>query len=171
MRYTSFDQAVNTVHRCGSGAWMAKADIKSAFHLLPVHPKDFQLLGFSFEGMFFMDRALPMGCSISCLAFERFSTFLKWDLRQRVGSIDSAHYSDDFLFVGPDGSEQCARMLQGFIGLAVDLGVPLVHEKTESSAQVLTFLGVKLDTIAQASRLPADKMRVLQVLLSEFKGK
>lgn len=76
--YTSFNQAVAMVHRCRPRAWMAKAHIKSAFWLLP---DEFHLLGFSFDGLYFMDRALPIGCSISCSAFERFSPFLEWALR------------------------------------------------------------------------------------------
>lgn len=45
---------------------MAKCDIKSEFCLLPVHLKDFELLGFAFERGFYMDKALPMGCVVSC---------------------------------------------------------------------------------------------------------
>ncbi|XP_066486081.1 uncharacterized protein [Tiliqua scincoides] len=36
---------------------MAKADIESAFRLLPVHPDDFCHLGFCFEGTYYVDRA------------------------------------------------------------------------------------------------------------------
>lgn len=150
---------------------MAKADIKSAFRLLPVHPGDFHLLGFSFDGFFFMDRALPLGCSISCSAVKHFSSFLEWVVRQCTGCVDSAHYLDDFLFVGPEGSTQCDRKLQGFVDLAAELGIPLVHEKTEGPTQVLTFLGVELDTIAQTSRLPLEKLLALRSMLAEFKLK
>lgn len=61
VKYTSFDQAAAVVRGCGVGAEMAKCDIKSAVCLLPVHSDDFELLGFSFQGEFYMDRALPMG--------------------------------------------------------------------------------------------------------------
>lgn len=88
---------------CGRGAELAKCDIKSAFRLLPVHPADFDLLGFAFDGKFYVDRALPMGCSISCSAFECFSSFLEWALRDRVGHDSTVHYLDDFLFAGPGG--------------------------------------------------------------------
>lgn len=64
MKYTSFDQAMSVVRDCTVGTEMVKCDIKSAFHLLPVHPDDFELLGFAFQGEFYMDRALPMGCSV-----------------------------------------------------------------------------------------------------------
>lgn len=80
VRYTSFNHAVARVRKCGIGACMAKVDIKSAFCLLPVHLGNFDLLGFSFDRFFFMDKALPMGCSISCSAFEHFSSFLEWTL-------------------------------------------------------------------------------------------
>ncbi|XP_054843457.1 uncharacterized protein LOC129335043 [Eublepharis macularius] len=171
VRYTSFDQAVKVVRRCGVGAEMAKCDIKSAFRLLPVHPDDFELLGFSFEGQFYMDRALPMGCSISCASFERFSSFLEWALKHRLRCFDACHYLDDYLFVGPEGSGQCARLLAGFIALAEELGVPLAHEKTEGPVTVLTFLGIELDTRQQASRLPMEKLRDLRARLASFQGK
>lgn len=61
VRYTLFHQAVQVVRNCGLGAEMVKCDIKSVFHLLLVHPQDFELLGFSFEGNLYMDQALPMG--------------------------------------------------------------------------------------------------------------
>ena len=76
--YTSFDAAVCMVRACGHGVEMMKCDIKSAFHLLPVHPADFELFGFVFDRFYYMDRALPMGCSISHAAFECFSFFLEW---------------------------------------------------------------------------------------------
>ena len=43
--HASFDEAVKSVVNVGKGAFMAKADVESAFRLLPVHPRDFCLLG------------------------------------------------------------------------------------------------------------------------------
>ncbi|XP_060111191.1 semaphorin-6A-like [Heteronotia binoei] len=150
---------------------MAKCDIKSAFRLLPVHPDDFELLGFKFEGKFYTDRALPMGCSVSCAAFERFSSFLEWLLKDRSGRGKIVHYLDDFLFVGAARSGCCAKLLELFMKLADELGVPLAHEKTESPATQLTFLGIELDTFQQASRLPAEKVQQLRERLAALKRK
>ncbi|XP_060111130.1 olfactory receptor 6N1-like [Heteronotia binoei] len=127
-----------------------------------VHPEDFDLLGFSFEGKYYMDRALPMGCSVSCASFERFSSFVEWALRIKSGLNNTVHYLDDYLFVGPAGSGQCNRLLRSFEDLAGELGVPLAHEKTEGLSLVITFLGIELDTIWQASQLPADKVEGLR---------
>lgn len=61
----SLDQAIRVVRGCGLDALMAKADIVSTVRLLPVHPDDFCLLGFQFNGSLYLDKALPMGCAIS----------------------------------------------------------------------------------------------------------
>ena len=45
MSSASVDPVIQLVHNCGVGAEMGKADIKSDFRLLPVHPDDFHLLG------------------------------------------------------------------------------------------------------------------------------
>ena len=60
------------------GAELGKIDIKQAFRLLIVNPTDFDLLGILFEGKYWVDKNLPMGCSISCSLFEKFATFLHW---------------------------------------------------------------------------------------------
>lgn len=77
VRYASFDAAVGMIRDLGPAALLAKCDIKSAFRVLPVFPGDFDLLGFAFEKKKYFDNFLPMGCSISCAAFECFSTFLQ----------------------------------------------------------------------------------------------
>ena len=59
VHYTSFDKAVELVMTAGTSVWLAKADIKSAFRLLPVSPLDYELLGFSFENMFILTNVCP----------------------------------------------------------------------------------------------------------------
>ena len=53
----------------GPNCQMAKADIKDAFRIIPIHPNDHKLLGFSWQGKFYYDKCLPMGCSVSCQTF------------------------------------------------------------------------------------------------------
>ena len=86
VQYTPSDAVVHMIKACGPGIELAKCDIQLALHLLPVHPSDFELLGFAFEGCYYMDGALTMGCSISCTAFECFRSFLEWVLQKhRMG--------------------------------------------------------------------------------------
>lgn len=99
VRYTSLEDAVAILRSCGPGALMAKADIQSAFRLLPIYPDDFCLLGICFGGGYYFDRALSMGCSVF-FAFEKFSSFLEWLVRWKSGLPSTTHYLDDLLLWG-----------------------------------------------------------------------
>ena len=73
------------IFKLGKGALLGKMDIKSAFRLVPVNPADFDLLGFAIDGQFYIDKCLPMGCSISCKIWETFATFLHWLTESKSG--------------------------------------------------------------------------------------
>ncbi|XP_060127970.1 uncharacterized protein LOC132591759 [Zootoca vivipara] len=167
VKYASLDQAVEIVRKFGPGALLAKCDIESAFRLLPIHPSDFWLLGFQFEGAFYFDKAMPMGCSVACAAFESFSTFLEWALRFRTGLEGVTHYLDDFLLSGASNTGDCVALLQAFAALTKELGVPLAGEKTEGPTTRLTYLGILLDTVAQTSSLPPEKIVKLKGVIEE----
>lgn len=156
--YASFDAAVCWVRKFGKGALLAKTDIESAFRLLPVHPDSFQLLGICWQGAYYVDCCLPMGCSISCSYFESFSSFLEWVVKREAGWALALHYLDDFLFVGPAGSRVCSVLLHTMERVAGQFGVPLALEKTEGPATVMKFLGILIDTEAMECRLPEDKL-------------
>lgn len=83
--YTSFDAAIAWVWKYGQGSPMAKSDFESAFWLLPVHPQSFHLLRCCWQGSYFVDHCLLMGCSVSCALFEIFNSFLEWAVREVVG--------------------------------------------------------------------------------------
>ena len=84
----SSEDAVEMALSLGTGALMAKANIKSALRLLPVHPEDFNLLGFFFNGFYYYDKCMPMACSILCVTLERFSTFLVY-CAHKVAATDN----------------------------------------------------------------------------------
>ena len=159
--YATFDKAVRLSAIAGKGALMAKCDIKSAFRLLPVSPDDFELLGFKFRGMYYFDKALPMGASVSCYLFETFATFLEFKARRITGSASIMHYLDDFFFVAPAMSEKCMVLLDSFQRICKALGVPLAEEKTEGPTTIITFLGLKIDTNKQPVEVPKEKLASL----------
>ena len=78
VRYASISDAISVIKKLGAGCFMAKTDIKSAFRIIPVHPKDHPLLGMKWANQYYYDRALPIGCSSSCAIFEAFSSALEW---------------------------------------------------------------------------------------------
>lgn len=146
----SFDEALVLLRHFGKSALLAKADIKSAFRLLPVHPMGFNSLDFQFNDSFYFDRCMPMGFSLSCFYFEAFATFLQSVLSENTSSGGSLHYLDDFLFVGPPDSSICYDTgydaLACFINICKSIGVPMAQEKTVFPTTVIEFLGITFDS-------------------------
>ncbi|XP_053372810.1 uncharacterized protein LOC128546374 [Mercenaria mercenaria] len=147
------------VQELGPGALLFKMDIKNAFRLLPIHPKDFDLLGFKFENNYYFDKCLPFGCSISCSTFEKFSTFLEYLVRKKANSKHVLHYLDDFLGGGRASTNESQDLLNKFISCMRQLNVPLAEEKTEGPIEVLCFLGLELDSVNMVVRIPMDKVK------------
>ena len=76
VRYTSFDAAVCMIRACGHGTELSKCDIQLAFCLLPVHPSDFELLWFAFEGCYYMDKAFQWDASYLVLHLSVSARYL-----------------------------------------------------------------------------------------------
>ena len=111
VHYTKFDNPVKMVKKLGRGALLAKADIRSAFRLIPLAEEDFPLVGFSHGESYFFTRMLPFGASISCAIFEKFACALQWIVRTNCAYGELAHYLDDFIFGGKVGSDDCLLLL------------------------------------------------------------
>ena len=75
------------------------------------------------------------------------------------------HYLDDFIVLGSPGTEECSAYLGILQCVCQELGVLLAPEKQDGPAEVLTFLGIEIDTVRQELRLPTDKLeRLLQTV-------
>ena len=95
MQYAGIDEAVALVKSAGQGCWMARSDIQNAFKLIPIHPSDYEVQGFQWQGKFYYDKTLVMGCSISCRIFKAFSTALQCILENKLHVKYVTHILDD----------------------------------------------------------------------------
>ena len=97
LTYTSVDQVVQAALQLGKGALLAKTDIKSAYHLIPVHPKDRKYLGMLWNGNcnLYIDAMLPFGLRSAPKIFTALADVLEWCIAQK-GVEHSFHYLDDF---------------------------------------------------------------------------
>ena len=57
-----------------------KMDLKDAYRIGPVHPEDYHLLGVSWEGHTYVDRALLFGLCSAPKVFNAVAEFLSWVL-------------------------------------------------------------------------------------------
>ena len=170
LSYITIDDAINKILELGPNTLMAKLDIKSAFRLLPVHPADRHLLAMEWQKGIYIDTCLPFGLRSAPKLFNILADLLSWTIVQRGVSF-SFHYLDDFLTMGPPGTDVCQGNLNIFLSTYKELGVPLATEKLEGPTTSLTFLGVVLDSARMEIRLPKEKLQRIRQEVTNGLGK
>ena len=170
VKYCSFDEALAIIHKQGPAAYMVKADIKHAFRLCPVDPKEWYLLGYQWKGMYYFDMRLPFGSRSSPFIFNSFANLLCWILQHIMLIAFILHYLDDF-FLCNHSYEGCLQDREKLVKTFTDLRVPLAEDKLVGPTNNITFLGIEIDSVAGVIRLPQEKLDDLMKKLSEWNNR
>ena len=170
LKYSSVDDAVTTIQQLGKGTQLVKLDIKDAYRIVPVHPADYHLLGITWQGKLYIDRALPFGLRSAPKIFNAIADFVAWVLASN-GISYLLHYLDDFLFMAAPLSPQGAVVLDLALKTLQRLGIPVAVNKTEGPTTMLIFLGILIDTVTFELRLPAEKLSRLKEMVTAWAGK
>ena len=165
--YSLFDNAVHMVREVGHGCFLAKLDVKNAFRLCPVKMEEWPLLCFKWSGKFYYYVALPFGSRSSPAIFNAFADVLCWLFQHKGGIKWVEHYLDDYLFA-ERSHVACSQIIHSAQGLCKFLNVPLASDKMVGPAQVVTYLGIEIDTLQFALKLPAEKLQKLNTLLAQW---
>lgn len=167
VQYSTLQSAITHIKSFGTSCFLSKTDIQDAFWIIPLHPDSYHLTGIYWGGQYYYFKSLPMGSSISCSLFERFSTALEWIAQNKLGIPASVHILDDFLFINKTFL-LCQGDLDRFKQMCSNIGVPLAPEKTVGPATCLPFVGIELDTIKSEARLPPDKLTKCRDLIQDM---
>ena len=170
LTYVEIKDAVRGILERRRCTQLAKVDIRSAYRNIPVHPDDRWLSGMIWRESLFVDAALPFGLRSAPKIFTAVADAAEWIVR-REGVDFIIHYLDDFLLMGPPGSEECSSALEKLLGVFRRLGLPVAPDKLEGPTTRLVFLGFELDTMAMEVRLPAPKLQELKELIQQRLGK
>ena len=108
--------------------------------------------------MFYHDKVFPMGSSVSCQTFERFSRAIQWILQSAFHVSQVTHFLDDFNFVGPANEPTCLNSLLSFESLSATLGIPLNEGKRCLPSTCQVIYGIEIDTTIMQVRLPTEKL-------------
>ena len=152
--------------------YFGKSDIKSAFRVVPLSQKlRAWLIMLAYhpitgKPMFFVDKCLPFGASISCALFQRISNAIKHIVQFKTGS-PLTNYLDDFLFFTLTVL-RCNQLLSQFLHICKQVGFPIAEDKTEWASELITFLGILLDGRHFVLSLPVEKQQKAIGLLQEF---
>ena len=165
MRLPTIDAMVDRLLELGTGAWLYKTDLSRGYRQMRVDPLDWPLLGFSQNNDFFLDLCPPFGLRTSAFMMERLSMGVAY-IHERNGFI-AFPYIDDF--GGAESSmwratDACDSLHQTFI----DLGLQVAAHKIVRPTQVMTWLGIEIDSLLMTLKIPPAKISDFRHVTSEW---
>ena len=156
VNYKSFNSALMLVSKAGKNCWLAKSDLDSAFHNVPMDLQSLHCLGFTMNGQYYLDTCLPFGSSSSCFIFEIISSAIDWIVTNNTG-LEISHYLDDFLFARKT-YDQCLLLLDEFKAVCAHINFLVSQDKTFLPSQQLDYLGIGINTINMRLTVTKDKV-------------
>ena len=166
--FPSFDDTVRLVQQLGPCALMVKVDIRHAFHLCPVRPQDYELLGTCWGKLFYVELRLPFGLRFSVFIFNNFADGIQCILTHNHLISSLIHYLDDYFTAVKANSLQCAANVEIICKMFKQLGIPVAEDKLEGPTTIIVYLGIVIGSIKQQIRLPLDKYNELSSLLEQW---
>ena len=142
--------------------YLGKSAIKSAFRLLGLKRLCWRWLVMKARHpitniwQYFVDKCLPFGVIISCALFQRFANSLKHLIQYKIAMDSINNYLDDFLFIAAT-MIICKYLIQQFLNMCEELGIPIALVKTEWVAIRVIFLGILLDGKFMTMVIPEEK--------------
>ena len=161
LSYPTVDQIAELIVQKGRGCLIYKCDLKRAYRQFPVDPRDYPLLGYSWNNAFFFDVVLPVGLRPAALACQRVTSAVVFVCETR--GYDLLNYLDDFMGIEPACTAQEAFQYLRF--LLRDLGLVESTNKACPPGTRRTCLGVEFDTVQMTISVTADRLRELTQLL------
>ena len=158
VKLDAFDRAVKAVRELGSGCFLSKIDIESAYRCIPVCPADWPLLGLHWADKYYFDIVMQFGITSATAIFEWYSSAAQFIAERSCALKHLVHYIDDFMILMHD-IDKAKAALTNLLKLFDELGLPVSMSKLEGPATLMLFLGILFDTVAMTIRLSDDKLK------------
>lgn len=156
--YNNYDAITPWLREYGSKAWLAGVDVENVFRIIPVHPVDIALQGIQFEGIYYLDLQLVFGCKSSPVIFNTFAALWNWIFVHHGRIRCLQHYLDDFILV--TGNQKAANLSMNIMKLIANkIQLPLKKAKEVPPTQIMTHLGIAINTITMTFSIPEDRVK------------
>ena len=167
LRLPGIDRLCQFILQHGRGCLLYKKDLRRAYRQLPIDPKDYHLLGFTFKDRLYFDTRCPFGLRTSAMICQRTTSAVIYIFTQRGYTADV--YLDDFYSAeSPDKAFNAFHELQSLFDC---LGLQASPEKDCPPATTMICLGIEVDTITFCLRVPRDCLDDLLLELQHWKAR
>ncbi len=153
-----------------------KFDLVSAYRHIPIWPEHWDLLGFMWDGIYYIDLRLCFGLNTAPYVFWRISNFIVRVGNKYYNVVFIIPYMDDYLVLSPgntreEAKDNCTCDCNNFTQCLSDMGWEISAEKFVAPCQDLVFLGIRINLADRVLSLPDDKLAALLSLLKEFSSR
>ena len=165
-QYQSLQDAVDII---APGYYLGKVDLANAYRSVGLHPSNYGATGIKwrFHGdsdyTYMVDTRMCFGGRRSPEIFHKLSQAVR-AIMAAQGYPNIVAYADDFLIVS-ESAEQCRQATLTLVRILRRLGFHINYNKVLGPSQILTFLGIELNTVDMTLALPQDKMDDIQRVL------
>jgi len=159
--YPTIDTVAACVARLGRGCYIYKRDLHRAYRQFLVDPRDYPLLGCTWQGHLYFDTFLPMGLCSAAMASQRITSAVCYICSEAGFTV--LNYVDDFM-----GVEPASRAWKSYFyleDLLSRLGLHKSISKAVPPVQKVTCLGVEVNTLDMTLSVDSSRLAALQSLL------
>ena len=156
VKYHHIDEVIEMALAIGTCVKGARCDVEAAFHHQSMHFSQLFLLGFTFNGKYYINSSLLFGAASSCQILEKVACALQWIITDQTGHVYISHFLDDFPLLGVSHEDVCL-FIADFYTIMDKIGMPVAKEKTLRPTDMLEYLGLILNFVAQRIEIPEKK--------------
>jgi hypothetical protein len=160
--YFTYSSVTTAVSNASHGCWFAKLDITKCYLSFPLDPSVHHYFTFSLDSRYYQFTRMPFGLSTAPRICTELLGVIAWHMKRN--GIDPVRYLDDFLFIA-NTQQACQAMLDESINILAMYGLMVNPTKTAGPSQVITFLGIELDSMNMTMRCTEERLEELTSLL------
>ena len=132
-----------------------------------MQPNSIHFLGYVVDGLMYFDVTLSMGSKSAAYCCQRTTSAVMY-IYHKAG-YEGLNYLDD---LGSAKIESLAETAYKFLGEILNrIGIVESEEKAQPPSCIATFLGVLFNTILMTMLITPDRLREINGILSQWKGK
>ena len=159
LAYLTIDAFASMVKMVGPGALMYKWDLHRAYRQIWPDSFDVPYQGFYWQGVFYFNTVLVIGCTSSTYICQRVTTALA-HIHNSWGGDLCTNYLDDFIRVAPP--DRANRDFCKLGWLLKDIGVWESEHKACPPSSLMVVLGILFNTIDMTISIAPDRVYEIQ---------
>ena len=167
-RHFSYSTVDDAVDLSSKNCWFGKLDLSNCFLTFPLHPNAVKYFYFRFRNNLYRFTGMPFGLRTAPLVCTLLLSVPAFLMKQK--GCRFVRYLDDFLLIA-DSYEQLQSHLETAQQIFSSSGMIVNPEKTEGPVQIITFLGIEINSRQQTLTCPISRVQELKDILSAFTTK